>query len=600
MRKKVALGLALLVGVALLVWTCVYYFISAPAFRASVRPFVKTPFEASFAAEGGLADRRGLWYALFGNNGEQLTDYAYEKIFRLSDRYVALERDGSVDIYDLSENCTVLEQAQQVRVLQPGGEPLVFACCEGQWQAVGLRLPYAEEISLLGEYVQIQSGGAYTLYDARGQRAGASYDEPYVAVEESFSVTRGNTGMLCLRFHSGAEVLATAYEFVGENWLYIHHPSGQGQLYDKQGWLLMDTVEWADGRLLWTDERFDPPATVFMRDGEAFYLTEEGIQLLTFDEQICTYLLNGETVLEPLRPYRVRWNTEAGTAVRTAEGWQLVQGEGITPLPWQTLYRPADSRYFIGGAEGFFLLDLSLRPLHGEPFQAVAEADYRFAVVQQQSLWGVLQSDGTWLLEPVYTDVTPLTQGFLVQQEGLYGLVDKKGKILADCEYESLSALTEGLWVYEKEGRFGLLDGQKGGLITPNEYDLFFVRGQLVLALKHQRLTLFDLQGKLLEKYGYEYPEECARVNGQCKALEDNGLLAVCENGLWGVVDTRNGRQVFACAYTLLSVPGEGNPAGWLVASRDGSFCLLDLRKREESPLPACMNPRLIAQWPAE
>ncbi|MEO0788650.1 MAG: WG repeat-containing protein [Bacteroidota bacterium] len=146
---------------------------------------------------------------------------------------------------------------------------------------------------------------------------------------------------------------------------------------------------------------------------------------------------------------------------------------------------------------------------------------------RQGKLYGYLQSDGKWQIEPAYQMASPFVDDrAAVMKDGQWQLIDLAGQNYLTQDYQQVFSAGEGLWIVEASGRYGAVD--RGG--------------QLVIALEYDEIQPFS-----------------------------SGLAAYSQNDLWGYLRP-DGSQAFPAEFGL-AWPFQGEQAR--VATRDG-FVMID------------------------
>ncbi len=84
--------------------------------------------------------------------------------------------------------------------------------------------------------------------------------------------------------------------------------------------------------------------------------------------------------------------------------------------------------------------------------------------------WGYADLFGQWVVEPIYTKVSPHIEGMAIVQRGnLCGVIDCEGNVILQCKYERLSNFRNGkAWAQEK-GAWGLV-GVKGQIFQTAQF----------------------------------------------------------------------------------------------------------------------------------
>jgi hypothetical protein len=89
---------------------------------------------------------------------------------------------------------------------------------------------------------------------------------------------------------------------------------------------------------------------------------------------------------------------------------------------------------------------------------------------QTSKLWGFSNLFGQWVINPIYSKVSPYVENMAVVQKGSkFGVIDCEGNVILHVEYERLTNFRNGkIWV-RKNGLWSLLNA-KGQTLVPPEY----------------------------------------------------------------------------------------------------------------------------------
>ncbi|MBX9851464.1 MAG: WG repeat-containing protein [Cytophagaceae bacterium] len=84
--------------------------------------------------------------------------------------------------------------------------------------------------------------------------------------------------------------------------------------------------------------------------------------------------------------------------------------------------------------------------------------------------WGYANLFGQWVINPIYTKVSPYVENKAVVMKGLkYGVIDCEGNVILHPEYEKLTNFRYGKIWGMKNGLWGLLN-EKGAIILEHQY----------------------------------------------------------------------------------------------------------------------------------
>jgi hypothetical protein len=90
--------------------------------------------------------------------------------------------------------------------------------------------------------------------------------------------------------------------------------------------------------------------------------------------------------------------------------------------------------------------------------------------------WGFVNSEGEWIISPVYDDVKSFSEGLSpVKLNDRWGYINMKGELVIDTEYDDAFVFSHWLGCVEVEGKYGCVDNRGEMVIKPRfENPLFF------------------------------------------------------------------------------------------------------------------------------
>jgi len=90
--------------------------------------------------------------------------------------------------------------------------------------------------------------------------------------------------------------------------------------------------------------------------------------------------------------------------------------------------------------------------------------------------WGFVNSEGEWIISPVYDDVKSFSEGLSpVKTDDRWGYIDMKGELVIHAEYDDAFVFSHWLGCVELEGKYGCVDTRGNMVIKPRfENPLFF------------------------------------------------------------------------------------------------------------------------------
>ena len=70
---------------------------------------------------------------------------------------------------------------------------------------------------------------------------------------------------------------------------------------------------------------------------------------------------------------------------------------------------------------------------------------------------GFIDTDGNWIIEPTFDEVTEFSEDRAVFRNGInYGFIDKRGKVIIPAEYERAYSFKNGLAKVKLDNKYGL------------------------------------------------------------------------------------------------------------------------------------------------
>jgi hypothetical protein len=113
---------------------------------------------------------------------------------------------------------------------------------------------------------------------------------------------------------------------------------------------------------------------------------------------------------------------------------------------------------------------------------------------EEKKNWGYSDLFGQWLIEPIYSKVSPFIEGKAIVQRGiLCGVIDCEGNVILQCKYEKLTNFRNGkAWAMEK-GLWGLV-GAKGQIFQSTQFSEInpIVNSELAWVRKNNVWGLFN------------------------------------------------------------------------------------------------------------
>jgi len=76
------------------------------------------------------------------------------------------------------------------------------------------------------------------------------------------------------------------------------------------------------------------------------------------------------------------------------------------------------------------------------------------AIVKADQQLGIINSEGKWILEPSYDDISKIENNYILSRQGMYGIALSSGQIIAPCEYDRVETLFDHIAMLQRgDGR---------------------------------------------------------------------------------------------------------------------------------------------------
>lgn len=154
----------------------------------------------------------------------------------------------------------------------------------------------------------------------------------------------------------------------------------------------------------------------------------------------------------------------------------------------------------------------------------------------QYGLWGYIDSEGEWAINPSFQSAQPFSEGLAAvkrRNSGKWGYIDKRGKWILKPAYERATPFNEGLAAVVVNNKWGFID-HDGKVIIPHGYQLVssFSEG-LAIASKGAGRYFIDHHGNQITKQSFDdalpFAEGLAPVNfqGQKVYISNGGQVQI-------------------------------------------------------------------------
>jgi hypothetical protein len=267
------------------------------------------------------------------------------------------------------------------------------------------------------------------------------------------------------------------------------------------------------------------------------------------------------TILCKMNEPEVKWLNEYAALGIVEEGAHLYDLTGKklnnAPLNFQEMddFGPCEEGdcfiYEADGKQGILFKNGKLTGPVFEDFWTGDSYSHPYLIVQQNGLFGVIDFDGNYLVQPIYESIERIihyqdgeeAHRFIVVLNGKTGLLNQNGETILEpkynhigSEYMLLRAETDSSVLYLKEDN---LEEFKISLL-PNAHivELSPYKPQLIFSI-NQKMGVADLNGKIVIPALYD---EITYAHGNW----NTGVFQVKQNNKIGFVDSA-GRQIAPC-----------------------------------------------------
>jgi hypothetical protein len=167
--------------------------------------------------------------------------------------------------------------------------------------------------------------------------------------------------------------------------------------------------------------------------------------------------------------------------------------------------------------------------------------------------WGLIQGDGSWLVQPKYQQIGDLVEGFAAVRLGdKWGYIDRTGTTVIQPEFSSAESFDDGGLALAKVGRFsGLIDKSGAWVIRPHYGRISRDKTDVVWVEIDGKIGAFERSGRMIVSPQFsQTPLICddgwviGYIGGQRRILRDvNKPLAIPTGQLSGI-DCREPFQI--------------------------------------------------------
>ncbi len=195
----------------------------------------------------------------------------------------------------------------------------------------------------------------------------------------------------------------------------------------------------------------------------------------------------------------------------------------LTPAMYDEIWCFSEGIANIQQGEFQGLIDIQGREITLAIYQNTGSCRGGAIPVQHSALWGLLNKDGSTLLEPQFLDMNwqeyPENQHYrTVQRDSGWGLISATGQTVIACDYDKIEWHHNlNAWQVQKGDRYALLhlDGSPWLALADYEFGNWLVAQQTIQIFQDQQLGLIDTQGQVIVPCVYDALEEIKGQHGE-------------------------------------------------------------------------------------
>jgi hypothetical protein len=218
---------------------------------------------------------------------------------------------------------------------------------------------------------------------------------------------------------------------------------------------------------------------------------------------------------------------------------QVLESQGLIPY-----YNP------IGKDWGY--CDFDKKSVIWTQFDEAGFFDFGAAIVKDHDFYGVINTSGDYVAEPVYLKIYPFYEGYaaVLSKENKIGFINWAGKFIVPCTYEYDKyydyEFSDGLAAISVDGKWGYLDATGKMVISP-VYSRAHKFMDSTAIVKDDTYKIIDVTGKVLADLK------------QYDSVDDygEGLFGVSKGKKSGYVD-KTGKLIIPMSFTSVYKFSEG------------------------------------------
>lgn len=187
---------------------------------------------------------------------------------------------------------------------------------------------------------------------------------------------------------------------------------------------------------------------------------------------------SGDIVYGPYQDASV-FNYEVA-AVKENNKWHLIdiQGNKISD-DYEYIVQDFKNASFRNGVafakteNGYYMISSDGKKINKKPYEDVKLfLDFTYAAVKQNGLWGFVDNEGEFFIEPAYEDANSYRNGFAaVKKDGLWGYINEEGKLVIKPNFTEAGSMTSEGTAFVKEQ-----ESEKWSVMSLIRYNYYALR----------------------------------------------------------------------------------------------------------------------------
>ena len=215
-------------------------------------------------------------------------------------------------------------------------------------------------------------------------------------------------------------------------------------------------------------------------------------------------------------------------------------------------------------------------------------------VTNSKEQYGVIEADGTVVLEAKYDNITYLTNtgDFLVETNNKIGIISSSRETKVQIIYDSIELMDSdaGLYLVKKDNKYGVMDN-KGNPKIPTENDeigvdisnfsknniknKYILAGNLIPVRKDKYWALYDINGNQLTEYKYDSLGYIASSNKEAinlLVIPDYNVLVACKDKKYTLVNSSGQELLGAIIADDIYMTISGGETHYYIVANDRQY----------------------------